>query len=63
MFFSSYPSDARTVTNGKRAHFKILTPSQATRSFIQRRVAVVSENYRDHFAKYFDDQFCYADGV
>jgi hypothetical protein len=58
MFFFSYPSNPRTVTNGKRAHFKILTPSQATPCFVQRRVAVFSENYRAHFTKYFDDQFC-----
>ncbi|NNB26177.1 hypothetical protein HBN92_16180 [Pseudomonas fragi] len=61
--FSSYPSDARTVTNGERAHFKILTPSHPTPCFVQRLVAVFSENYRAHFAKYFDDQFCYVDGV
>ena len=53
MFFSSYPSDAGTVTNGKRARFKIQTPSQPTACFVQRRVAVLSENYRAHFAKRF----------
>jgi hypothetical protein len=58
MFFSSYPSDARTVTNGKRAHFKILTPSQKTPCFVRRCVAVLFESYRTRFAKYFDDQFC-----
>jgi hypothetical protein len=58
MFFSSYPSDARSATNGKRAHFTIPTPSQPTPCFVQRRVAVLSENYRAHYAKYFDDQFC-----
>jgi hypothetical protein len=56
--FSSYPSDAEIVTNGKRAHFKILTPSQQTPCFVQRRVAVFFESYRTRFAKYFDDQFC-----
>jgi hypothetical protein len=58
MFFSSYPNDAHRVTNSKRAHFKILTPSQQTPCFVQRRVAVFFENYRTHFGQYFDDQFC-----
>ena len=56
--FLFYPRGARTVTNGKRVHFKILTPSQQTPCFVQRRVAVFFENYRSHFGQYFDDQFC-----
>ena len=61
--FSSYPSEAGTVTNGECAHLKILTPAQPTPCFVQRRNEVLFETYRAHFAKYPEDQFRYADGI
>jgi hypothetical protein len=61
--FSSYPSDAGTVTNGEYAHFKILTPAQPTPCLVQRRNAMFFESYRAHFEKHPNDPFCYADSI